>query len=97
MLSPGACPAWIERTHHRRRRQADLGRLTPIEYGMINTPNGRPGRLTQPVTGPRGQSHRERFQREVSHAVVVEVDANHLTINTHAETAAAVGTSSPGP
>jgi pimeloyl-ACP methyl ester carboxylesterase len=33
---------------------------------------------------------RERFLREVPHAVVVDVDANHLTINTHADTAAAV-------
>jgi putative transposase len=23
---------WIERTYHRRRRQAGLGRLTPVEY-----------------------------------------------------------------
>jgi transposase InsO family protein len=29
---------WIERTYHRRRRQARLGRLTPIEYEMIRTP-----------------------------------------------------------
>jgi transposase InsO family protein len=29
---------WIERTYHRRRRQAALGRLTPIEYEMIWTP-----------------------------------------------------------
>ena len=29
---------WIERTYHRRRRQARLGRLTPIEYEMIMTP-----------------------------------------------------------
>ncbi|MGC5028282.1 MULTISPECIES: IS3 family transposase [Tsukamurella] len=29
---------WIERTYHRRRRQARLGRLTPIEYEtIINT------------------------------------------------------------
>ena len=28
---------WIERTYHRRRRQAALGRLTPLEYEMINT------------------------------------------------------------
>ncbi len=28
---------WIERTYHRRRRQARLGRLTPIEYETINT------------------------------------------------------------
>ncbi len=26
---------WIERTYHQRRRQARLGRLTPIEYEMI--------------------------------------------------------------
>ena len=31
---------WIERTYHRRRRQAALGRLTPIEYELImTTPN----------------------------------------------------------
>ena len=28
---------WIERTYHRRRRQAGLGRLTPIEYETIMT------------------------------------------------------------
>ena len=27
--------AWIERTYHRRHRQARLGRLTPIEYETI--------------------------------------------------------------
>ncbi|MBK0422772.1 IS3 family transposase [Leucobacter sp. CSA2] len=30
-----AIVAWIERTYHRRRRQARLGRLTPIEYESI--------------------------------------------------------------
>ena len=29
---------WIERTYHRRRRQARLGRLTPIEYETIMNP-----------------------------------------------------------
>ena len=29
---------WIERTYHRRRRQLRLGRLTPIEFEMIMTP-----------------------------------------------------------
>ena len=29
---------WIERTYHRRRRQARLGRLTPIEFERIMTP-----------------------------------------------------------
>jgi transposase InsO family protein len=33
-----AIVTWIERTYHRRRRQTALGRLTPIEYEMINTP-----------------------------------------------------------
>ena len=28
---------WIERTYHRRRRQARLGRLTPIEHEAIMT------------------------------------------------------------
>jgi putative transposase len=30
---------WIERTYHRRRRQAALGRLTPVEYETIMTPS----------------------------------------------------------
>jgi putative transposase len=33
-----AIVTWIERTYHRRRRQTALGRLTPIEYETINTP-----------------------------------------------------------
>ena len=32
-----AIVVWIERTYHRRRRQAALGRLTPIEYETIMT------------------------------------------------------------
>ncbi|WP_183528781.1 IS3 family transposase [Micrococcus sp. TA1] len=32
-----AIVTWIERTYHRRRRQASLGRLTPIEYETIMT------------------------------------------------------------
>jgi len=30
-----AIVTWIERTYHRRRRQAGLGRLTPVEYETI--------------------------------------------------------------
>lgn len=30
-----AIVTWIERTYHRRRRQAGLGKLTPIEYETI--------------------------------------------------------------
>jgi transposase InsO family protein len=34
-----AIVTWIERTYHRRRRQAALGRLNPIEYeAIITTP-----------------------------------------------------------
>jgi transposase InsO family protein len=32
-----AIVTWIERTYHRRRRQAPLGRLTPIEWETIMT------------------------------------------------------------
>ena len=28
---------WIERTYHRRRRQAALGRLTPVEFETVMT------------------------------------------------------------
>lgn len=33
-----AIVTWIERTYHRRRRQARLEGLTPIEYDTIMTP-----------------------------------------------------------
>ncbi|WP_259462910.1 integrase core domain-containing protein, partial [Kocuria marina] len=33
-----AIVTWIERKYHRRRRQARLGRLTPIEYETIMNP-----------------------------------------------------------
>lgn len=33
-----AIVTWIERTYHRRRRQIALGRLTPVEYETIMTP-----------------------------------------------------------
>jgi putative transposase len=33
-----AIVTWIERTYHQRRRQAALGRLTPLEYETIMTP-----------------------------------------------------------
>lgn len=32
-----AIVVWIERTYHWRRRQAALGRLTPVEYETIMT------------------------------------------------------------
>src|SRR5699024_8699517 len=51
-----AIVTWIERTYHRRRRQARLGRLTPIEYETIMTttasqaarPNVSPNRAAAP-------------------------------------------------
>ena len=33
-----AIVTWIERTYHHRRKQAALGKLTPIEYELIMTP-----------------------------------------------------------
>ncbi|WP_228815939.1 IS3 family transposase, partial [Nocardia puris] len=36
-----AIVTWIERTYHRRRRQARLGRLTPIEFETIMSPAAR--------------------------------------------------------
>ncbi len=36
-----AIVTWIERTYHRRRRQARLGRLTPIEFEAIITPTAK--------------------------------------------------------
>jgi hypothetical protein len=41
-----AIVTWIERTYHRRRRQAALGRLTPIEYETIIGPAATTGGLT---------------------------------------------------
>lgn len=42
-----AIVTWIERTYHRRRRQDQLGRLTPIEYETImTTPASQAARLT---------------------------------------------------
>ncbi|WP_433855075.1 IS3 family transposase [Streptomyces kronopolitis] len=35
-----AIVTWIERTYHRRRRQAALGRLTPIEFETVMTTPG---------------------------------------------------------
>jgi transposase InsO family protein len=34
-----AIVTWIERSYHQRRRQAALGRLTPLEYETIMTPH----------------------------------------------------------
>ena len=34
--------SWIERTYHRRRRQPQLGQLTPVEYETIMTPTATP-------------------------------------------------------
>lgn len=36
-----AIVTWIERTYHRRRRQRPLGRLTPVEFETIMTPQAR--------------------------------------------------------
>ena len=49
-----AIVTWIERTYHRRRRQAALGRLTPIEYELTMTPT----RDSSPSTSPTRHTHR---------------------------------------
>lgn len=33
-----AIVSWIEATYHRRRRQARLGRLTPLEFELVHAP-----------------------------------------------------------
>ena len=47
-----AIVTWIERTYHRRRRQAALGRLTPVEYELIMKSARHPGGLSEAVTRP---------------------------------------------
>ena len=37
-----AIVTWIETTYHRRRRQARLGRLTPLEFEMVHAPQAAP-------------------------------------------------------
>ena len=47
---------WIERTYHRQRRQTRLGRLTPIEYETIMTPQTAPAARLPTATSMRGSS-----------------------------------------
>lgn len=49
----GGAPTWIERTYHRRRRQARLGQLTPIEYDGHHEPRRRPRGLTPQLSPDR--------------------------------------------
>ncbi len=56
-----AIVTWTERTYHRRRRQAPLGRLTPIEFETVMTtpalqsaqPNLSPKTASDPMEGIR--------------------------------------------
>lgn len=43
---------WIERTYHRRQRQARLGRLTPIEFETIMNTTVALAACLEPVTYP---------------------------------------------
>lgn len=45
-----AIVAWIEKTYHRRRRQAALGRLTPVEDELIMPTTRHPSGLIETVT-----------------------------------------------
>ena len=40
---------WIEKTYHRRRRQARLGRMTPVEFETVYAANPGPRGLTRRV------------------------------------------------
>ncbi len=56
-----AIVTWIERTHHRRRRQAGLGRLTPIEFEAIMTTPA--SQAAQPKLSPSAHDLRGRRVR----------------------------------
>ncbi|MFJ9901008.1 IS3 family transposase [Streptomyces sp. NPDC091280] len=43
-----AIVSWIERTYHRRRRQAAPGQLTPVEFETVHDHTSPPGRVTEP-------------------------------------------------
>ena len=58
---------WIERTYHRRRRQAALGRLTPVEYEMIMSPTA--AQAAQPKLSPvRAADPGDRTGYPITHA-----------------------------
>jgi pimeloyl-ACP methyl ester carboxylesterase len=72
-------------------------------YTATQDPYARWAHLTMPTLLVRatrelvrGAGHvvpvaeRDRFRRSVPHAAVVEIDANHLTVNTHPDLAVAV-------
>lgn len=62
-----AIVTWIERTYHRRRRQARLGKLTPIEFKTINRRNRRLIHSTREPTElgavPSGKGRSGRHRR----------------------------------
>ncbi len=53
--------AWIERTYHRRLRQAPLGRLTPIEYETIMTTSA--AQAARPTLSP---TDRQGFEGNIA-------------------------------
>lgn len=60
-----AIVSWIERTYHRRRRQARLGRLTPVEFETIMTPAAdlaAQAAVTKPCTSPTGCACTEQLR-----------------------------------
>lgn len=54
---------WIERTYHRRRRQASLGRLTPHRIRDRHDHTGPSGRVTEPVTQTCSSPNRQMAWR----------------------------------
>jgi len=87
------------------RSLADPGAVAEDRaYTLTQDPYARWRHLTMPTLLVRatrevrpGAGHvvpaddKDRFLREVPHSAAVEVDANHLTINTHPDTATAIG------
>ena len=57
-----AIVTWIERTYHRRRRQARPGRLTPIEYEAIMTTPATQAALAA-AYGDSNSSRRSKTRR----------------------------------
>ena len=61
-----AIVVWIEKKYHRKRRQAALGRLTPIEFEtMMATPVALAARLKlspKPASDPKGKAYYPRMR-----------------------------------
>jgi pimeloyl-ACP methyl ester carboxylesterase len=75
-------------------RRCTLSEDPYVRWGHLTMPTLLV-RATQELSAGSGHvvpaDDRDRFEREVPRSLVVEVDASHLTIATHPDTAAAIG------